>query len=58
MNIKPNTKLSTKQRVCVGFLGFLAWLAFGVASADPSTGSGGGPKPTGVLPVVQAIVDA
>ena len=58
MNKKLSTKLSTKQRACVGFLGFLALLAFGVASADPSTGSGGGPKPTGHLPVVQAIVEA
>jgi hypothetical protein len=54
MNTRPNTK----QRLWAGFLGFIALLAFGVASADPSTGSGGGPKPTGVLPVLQAILDA
>lgn len=53
-----NLKLNTKQRLWAGFLGFLALLAFGVASADPSTGSGGGPKPTGDLPVLQAILDA
>jgi hypothetical protein len=53
-----NLKLNTKQRLWAGFLGFLALLSLSVASADPSTGSGGGPKPTGVLPVLQAILEA
>jgi hypothetical protein len=46
------------KRVWASLLGFLALLAGGIASADPSTGSGGGPKPTGAMPVSQVILDA
>jgi hypothetical protein len=46
----------TIKRVWVGLLGFLALLAFGVASADPGGGLGGVTR-TGALPVLQAIFD-